>query len=399
MVKFAHIADCHIGGWSELKLKELGMQVFSKTIKICVEKQVDFVLIAGDLFNTALPSIDLIKQVALDLRKLKNNKIPVYLIAGSHDYSPSGKTMLDVFENAGLVKNVVKINEECEKIKLNYTIDEKTGVKITGLFGKSQGLEKSYYERLIRENLENEEGKKIFMFHTTLTEFKPEHLAMISSEPVAILPKGFDYYAGGHPHYVFNEVKEPYGRIAYPGALFPNNFPELEKFENGGLFINEFKDEGIISEYVDVKLKEVKKYEIDLTGKDSNQVKNFILDKIDLNEIIDKIVLLRLKGVLNSGRISEIDFKGVFSELDRAYVILKNSSELKIKEFEELDDISDDVDNIEDELIMKYSKEGEFVKNLINSLDKEKLDGEKVFDFELRVLKEVFGVLKLEDEN
>ena len=123
MVKFAHIADCHIGGWSELKLKELGMQVFSKTIKICVEKQVDFVLIAGDLFNTALPSIDLIKQVALDLRKLKNNKIPVYLIAGSHDYSPSGKTMLDVFENAGLVKNVVKINEECEKIKLNYTID------------------------------------------------------------------------------------------------------------------------------------------------------------------------------------------------------------------------------------------------------------------------------------
>ncbi len=397
-MKFAHIADCHIGGWSELKLKELGMQAFSKSIEICIEKQVNFVLIAGDLFNTALPSIDLIKQVALDLKKLKDNGISVYIIAGSHDYSPSGKTMLDVFENAGLVKNVAKFDES-EKIKLDFTIDEKTGVKITGLFGKAQGLEKNYYERLIRENLENEEGKKIFMFHTTLTEFKPEHLAIISSEPVAILPKGFDYYAGGHPHYVFNEVKLPHGRIAYPGALFPNNFPELEKFEYGGFFINEFKDGGIISEHVEVKLKGVKKYEIDLSGKDSNQVKNFILDKIDLNEIIDKIVLLRLKGVLNSGRISEIDFKGVFSELEGAYVILKNSSELKIKEFEELEDIADDVDNIEDELIMKYSKEGDFVKNLINSLDKEKMDGEKVFDFELRVLKDAFGVLRLEDEN
>ncbi len=396
-MKFAHIADCHIGGWSELKLKELNLEVFCKSIEICISRNVDFVLIAGDLFNTALPSIDLIKRTTLELKRLKDANIGCYIIAGSHDYSPSGKTMLDVLENAGLVKNVVKFSKEGEKIKLDFTVDEKTDVKITGLFGKAVGLEKSYYENLIRENLEGERGKKIFMFHTTLTEFKPEHLAMISSEPVAILPKGFDYYAGGHPHYIFNEVKEPYGRIAYTGALFPNNFGELEKFEYGGFFINEFLEGGIKEEYVPVRLKEVKKYNIDLNGKDANQVKDFILSQV--NDFSDKIVLLRLKGVLESGRVTDINFKGLFEELKNAFVVLKNTTELKVKEFEELEDIDENSENIEEELILKYSNNKDFVTNLINSLDKEKLEGEKNLDFELRVLKESLSVLGLEDEN
>ncbi|MBT3416661.1 DNA repair exonuclease [Candidatus Woesearchaeota archaeon] len=379
-MKFAHLADCHIGGWSDLKLKELNMKVFSKSIQECINRDVDFVLIAGDLFNTALPSIDLIKETVLHLKKLKDSEIPCYIIPGSHDYSPSGKTMLDVFENAGLVINVVKFNDN----KLEFT-EDKSGVKITGLFGKKAGLEKGYYELLDRNNLENEAGKKIFMFHTTLTEFKPEHLAMISSEPAAILPKGFDYYAGGHPHYIFNEIKEPYGRIVYPGALFPNNFGELERFEHGGFWINSFED----SEYVPIKLKSVKKYNIDLSGKDSNQVKDYILDKVE--NIDDCIVLLRLVGVLESGRLSDIDFKGLFDSLNSAFVVLKNTSALKIKEFEELEI----EDNVEEEMVKKNTSSVELFNSLLESLDKEKLDGEKNSDFELRVLKDSLGVIGL----
>ena len=223
------------------------------------------------------------------------------------------------------------------------------------------------------------------MFHTTLTEFKPEHLAMISSEPVAILPKGFDYYAGGHPHYVFNEIKEPYGRIVYPGALFPNNFGELERFEHGGFWINSFED----SEYVPIKLKSVKKYNIDLSGKDSNQVKDYILDKVE--NIDDCIVLLRLVGVLESGRLSDIDFKGLFDSLNSAFVVLKNTSALKIKEFEELEI----EDNVEEEMVKKNTSSVELFNSLLESLDKEKLDGEKNSDFELRVLKDSLGVIGL----
>ncbi len=51
------MADCHIGGWQEPKLKELGIKVFEKAIDKCIEKNVAFVLISGDLFNTSLPGI------------------------------------------------------------------------------------------------------------------------------------------------------------------------------------------------------------------------------------------------------------------------------------------------------------------------------------------------------
>ncbi len=392
-MKFAHLADCHIGGWSESKLKELGMKAFSRSIDICIERKVDFVLIAGDLFNTALPSIDLIKEVTLDLKKLKDSEIPCYIIAGSHDYSPSGKTMLDVFENAGLVKNVTEFDEN----NLKFVTDEKTGVKLTGIFGKAGGLEKSYYENLNRENLENEKSKKIFMFHTTLTEFKPEHLAMISSEPVAILPKGFDYYAGGHPHYIFNEVKEPYGRIVYPGALFPNNFFELEKFKHGGFFINEYDNNSVKSKYIEVKLKDTISYNINLDGKDSHDVVDFVVDKIDKNEILGKILLIRLSGVLNSGKLSDIDFGKLNEEFSGAFVVLRNSSKLKIKEFEELDVKEGSVEVIENKIISEVD-ESELIKGLFEALNDEKLEGEKNFDFEARIIKNAFEVLEIDNK-
>ena len=128
-MKFAHLADCHIGSWRDPKLRELSSRAFSKAVDICIEKQVDFALIAGDLFNTSLPGIDLLKKAVTDLNKLKQNKIPVYLIAGSHDFSPSGKTMLDVLEEAGLFTNVAKGDIDGDKLKLKLTIDQKTSAK------------------------------------------------------------------------------------------------------------------------------------------------------------------------------------------------------------------------------------------------------------------------------
>ena len=129
-MKFAHLSDCHIGGWREPKLRELGIQTFRKAIEKCIEENVGFVLISGDLFDTALPQTELIKETALILKLLHDSDISVYAIPGSHDFSPSGKTMIDVLENAGLLHNVVKFDENN---KLKFTVD-KTDVKITGLY-------------------------------------------------------------------------------------------------------------------------------------------------------------------------------------------------------------------------------------------------------------------------
>ncbi|MFH1506759.1 MAG: metallophosphoesterase, partial [archaeon] len=75
-MKFAHIADCHVGSWRDPKLKDVSIDAFIKAIDLCIEKQVDFVLISGDLFHTALPGIDSLKTVVKKLKGLQNKEIP-----------------------------------------------------------------------------------------------------------------------------------------------------------------------------------------------------------------------------------------------------------------------------------------------------------------------------------
>src|SRR3989338_890452 len=228
MVKFAHLADVHLGGWSEPKMTELNDATFAKAIDICIQEAVDFVIVAGDLFNTSFPGVERLKTAIEKFRLLQKQGIRVYYIAGSHDFSPSGKTMLDVIEKAGLGVNVARgmVNGAGE-LKLHFTQDLPTGVKITGMVGKKGMLDTQYYEVLERESLEREPGFKIFCLHTALTELKPEGYEEMDAAPLSLLPKGFNYYAAGHVH--VRQVRDfpDYGKVVFPGPLFPNNFKEL----------------------------------------------------------------------------------------------------------------------------------------------------------------------------
>jgi len=100
-MKFAHLADCHLGGWRQPELQELNLQSFKIAIDTCINEKTDFVLFSGDLFDSAFPPIEILKETFSGFRKLKDAGIKCYIIAGSHDYSVSGKTFLDVLEKAG----------------------------------------------------------------------------------------------------------------------------------------------------------------------------------------------------------------------------------------------------------------------------------------------------------
>ncbi len=397
-MKFAHLADCHIGSWRDPKLRDISTKAFTKAIDLCIDKNVDFILISGDLFNTSLPNIDSLKETVTKLKELQNKNIPVYIIAGSHDFSPSGKTMLDVLENAGLFINVAKGEIIDQKLKLNFTIDKKTGTKITGLLGKKGGLEKSYYKDLIRENLENEQGYKIFMFHSAITEFKSEDLEKIDSQPLSLLPKNFNYYAGGHPHYVFNKKEKTYGIIAYPGPLFPTNFRELEKLGNGGFYIVE--DEKL--EWQPIQIYTIYKINIDCNHKTIEEIEAEILTEIQDKEFIDTIITIRLEGILKSGKPSDINFKEIFSKFyeKSAYFVMKNTNKLTTKEFEEIKIEKESVEDIEESLIKEHldqikvkdldtSTEEKLTKELMRILNQERKEGELVVDFDKRINEEV----------
>ena len=88
-MRFAHLADIHLGSWREERLSELCDKAFADAVSRCISERVDFVLIAGDLFDTALPGIDKVKLAVEQCRLLQQAGIPVYAIAGSHDSAPN----------------------------------------------------------------------------------------------------------------------------------------------------------------------------------------------------------------------------------------------------------------------------------------------------------------------
>ncbi|MBU0757914.1 MAG: exonuclease SbcCD subunit D [Nanoarchaeota archaeon] len=402
-MKFSHLADCHIGGWRDARIRKVSILAFSRAIDISVEKQVDFVLISGDLFNTSVPDINLLKNVVSKLKKLEKNDIPVYIIAGSHDFSPSGKTILEVLEEAGLCTNVVRGEVIEKKLRLKFTIDKKTGAKITGMLGKKGMLERSFYERLDLETLEKESGFKIFMFHSAITELKPKELEKMDSSPISFLPKGFNYYAGGHVHIVEKASIEGYNSIVYPGPTFPNNFSELEKLKMGSFFIYDNGD----LQFIPLEIRPVFAISVSADNKTPEQVTHEVLEAIKGEDIKNHIVLIRVGGILASGKTSDVDFRKIFEKLyeNHVYFIMRNTYGLKSKEFEEIKVSHSTIDEIEDSLIREHlgryrpdswddRKEEEMAKQLMKILNSEKKDGERVYDYEDRMKEEVGKVFE-----
>ena len=402
-MKFAHMADVHIGAWRDPKLKELSVKAFTSAIDLCIEKKIDFVLISGDLFHTSIPSIDGLKAVVKKLKQLKNKNIPAYIVAGSHDFSPSGKTMLDVLEEAELVKDVFRGDIKDNQILLKFTKDEKTETLLTGMLGKKGMLEKEYYESIgNREELEKQEGFKIFLFHTAITELKPKELEKMDSNPISFLPKGFNYYAGGHVHIVEQKSLEGYKNVVYPGPVFPANFAELEKLETGGIYI--FEDNKTI--YEPIKIINTCSIKVDAEHRTPEQVEADILQKIEQQEFINTILLLRVEGKLKSGRPSDIDFKKIFAEVYEkgAFFVMKNTIKLTSEEFEEIKITSSSVDELEDTLIKEHigqintsfsDREGDIIKSLMKILGEDKNEGERVHQYQARLKSEVQKLLDL----
>jgi hypothetical protein len=386
MTKFAHVSDAHLGGWKQEPLQELNFQSFKKIVDICIKEKVDFILIAGDLFDSAYPPIEVLKRAFGEFRRLKEAKIPCFIIAGSHDYSVSGKTFLDVIEEAGFCKNVTNFEEINNKIVISPIIHQ--DVAIYGYPGKKSGLE---IEDLRRIRINDSPGMfRIFMLHTTLDKAKGD--LPVDAIEMDLLPK-MDYYAMGHLHIDFQ-----YQNFVYPGPVFPNNFQELEDLHSGGFYIVNTSSPDSLKKF-DVSLKEVISVNVEI--KNAFTATEKIISEIDRREIKDKIVLLRVRGELENGENSDIKFSQIedFVKKKGAYFLLKNTHELSTLEPELISEIeAEQVDKIEDETIKLYSEQNlsEFNKlilPLMHALSIEKQEGEKSEVFTNRLLDETKKIL------
>lgn len=386
MVRFAHIADVHLGGWKQQPLQDLNLQSFRKAVDECIKERLDFVVMAGDIFDSAFPPIDILKESFAEFRRLKDANIPCYIIAGSHDYSVSGKTFLDVLEKSGFCKNVGNdFTERDGKIILNASVC--SGVAIYGYPGKTSGLE---VQDLRRVEFNDSPGMfKIFMLHTTIDKAKGN--LPIDAVETANLPKA-NYYACGHLHIEFQ-----YENFVYPGPIFPNNFQELEDLEHGRFLIVDTANPNNPKK-INLKIKDV--VSLDIVVNNALQATEKIISELESRNIEDKVVLLRVRGVLEHGKNSDVKFAKIEETAARkkAYFLLRNTNELKTLE-PEINVKIEESENVEEETVKMYSEQNLSIFNkeinqLMNSLLTEKQEGETSESFTNRLFDESKKILK-----
>lgn len=385
MVRFAHISDSHLGGWKQAPMQELNFKAFKLAIDVIIKEKPEFVVIAGDLFDSAYPPIEILKETFSEFKRLKEARIPCFIIAGSHDSSVSGKTFLDVLEKAGFCKNVANFEDNGKEIILLPVVYQ--GVAFYGYPGKKSGLEVPDIKRI---RIQDSPGLfRIFLLHTTIDKVKGS--LPIDSVEYDSLPEA-DYYALGHIHIDFQ-----YDKMVYPGPIFPNNFKELEDLGSGGFYIVNTESKDPLKR-INLEIKKIISIEMEID--DATIGTDKIISELEKNDLRDKIVLLRVNGRINSGNISDIKFGKIeeFAKSKGAYFILRNTHDLKTEEaiFElELDD----PEMIEEQTLKSYSDSNpshfnQLISPLMNILSNEKNEDERNETFENRIIDESKKILK-----
>jgi exonuclease SbcD len=376
-MKFAHIADSHLGAFSKNpKLKELNLKAFEIAIQKSIEENVDFILIAGDLFHNPIPDMEIVKRAVEILKEAVNRGIRVYTIYGSHDFSAGSTSLLDVLSSTGLFKKVVNYEVIDGKLRIKPVKDE-TGVNILGISGLSSAHEIEYFEHIDREYLKAIPHPKIFAFHTTISELKPSYIPDRYALPKSLLPSDFDYYAGGHLHErIESEVNG--APLIYPGALFGATYNDLDVLNERGFYIVEdFKPR-----FVPVEVCKFSKNIVKADGYTSEELNQKLLD-MSARDYSGNVVILKIKGKLRSGRVSDIDFNAIRNKVrETAIDVLLNTYALSSPDRERIGVVAESKEEIENEVFKKVSPYGlDITRKTFEILKEKQPEGMRKDDF------------------
>lgn len=102
-MKFLHTADLHIGKKIfEHSLLEDQKYILNQILDIAKKEKADAVLIAGDVYDRAIPSTEAVSLLDDFLTRLNRAQIPVVLISGNHDSPERVAFAEQILEQRGL---------------------------------------------------------------------------------------------------------------------------------------------------------------------------------------------------------------------------------------------------------------------------------------------------------
>jgi DNA repair exonuclease SbcCD nuclease subunit len=411
---FAHLSDIHVGAFRDVKLQQMVIDAFERAMDICIERRVDFLVLSGDIFDSNFPDMGLVNSAVRKFKEVRDKGIRIYVVYGSHDFSPTQTSIIDVLESAGLFVKLPDGRLVNDKLVLSFILDD-TGAKLCGISGRKSGMENEDFAKLELGRLEEEEGLKIFALHGAIREFLPDNLAQIEAIPLSAIPKSFDYYAAGHLHEKSLKRQISYGLMAYPGALFGADYRDLEATAKGlerGFFTITFsnKIENIDFERVSVCVFALLDY--DANGKSPGVAQTEIVRMVEEAEVAEKVVLLKARGELATGKTSDIDFHRIRKLLEErgARHVSMNYHLLTSREYAQGTVDAQDAKEIETKLFAEGIRNVTAKSNslrgalgtrlsisLLESLRQERKENETKNDYEGRVIRRALNLLNVKD--
>ena len=225
-VRLLHTADWHVGkslkGVSRLDEQE---QVLREIVRITREQDVDAVLVAGDLYDSAAPSASAQRLVVRTLMALADGGRQVVVIAGNHDHAATldayrpfagaaGVTLVGAVRTAktgGVVEFTARGGEKATAAVLPF-LSQRYAVRAAELVGQSPAENTNTYDRHVRALVRaltggfRPDAVNLVMAHLTVlggTFGGGERAAQSIFEysvPAAVFPADAHYVALGHLH-------------------------------------------------------------------------------------------------------------------------------------------------------------------------------------------------------
>ncbi len=213
MFRFIHAADIHLDsplhglvryeGAPVEEIRSATRRAFNNLVELAINEGVDFVLLAGDLYDGDWKDYDTGLYFVEKMGHLREAGIPVFMVAGNHDAASQ------ITKHLRLPDNVKSFSTS----KPDTFIIDNLGVSIHG-----QGFSK----REITDNLSetfpqaSQHHFNIGLLHTCL-DGKPGHAAYAPCSIDDLRSKGYQYWALGHIHKREEVCRDPW--IVFPGNV------------------------------------------------------------------------------------------------------------------------------------------------------------------------------------
>jgi DNA repair exonuclease SbcCD nuclease subunit len=240
-MRFLHAADIHLGyaqyGEKE-RYNDFG-RAYLRMMRAAIAERVDFVLLAGDLFNQRDVDPQTLLLATRGLTEVRDAGIPVLVVEGNHErpHWHDQVSWLDYLAQAGLLKELspwygddgLVLAPWDAGIHAGAYVDLPGGVRVYGHRYVGASTARTIEELAARLAEQPRAAYSILMLHAGVEGVLPKYNGGLTHAQLAPLRPFADYVALGHIHKPFAHDEWLYN----PGSLESNSVEEVAWPERG----------------------------------------------------------------------------------------------------------------------------------------------------------------------